>query len=180
MYIFRNIVNLEKFLSFFFIDIHRAIFHRSGSVSLHLSFLYRILHTSSSRPHNIYKSHSVVSDSLQPQNPWNSPHQNTGVGSCSHLQRIFQTQGLNPGLLHWQWIFLFFPTKPPGKPPGPTGQVHITVWSYTFVLQYDVSQHLGKKDCSIRMLSNSLPVQGNGASNLHIYIPLSMTNSVLL
>ena len=30
----------------------------------------------------------------------NSPGQNTGVGSCSLLQRIFPTQGLNPGLPH--------------------------------------------------------------------------------
>ena len=31
--------------------------------------------------------------------PWNSPGQNTGVGSCSLLQGIFPIQGLNPGLL---------------------------------------------------------------------------------
>ena len=34
---------------------------------------------------------------------WNSPGQNTGVGSLSLLQGIFPTQGLNPGLPHcWQ------------------------------------------------------------------------------
>ena len=32
--------------------------------------------------------------------PWNSPGQNTGVGSLSFLQGIFPTQGLNPGLPH--------------------------------------------------------------------------------
>ena len=32
--------------------------------------------------------------------PWNSPGQNTGVGSLSLLQGIFSTQGLNPGLPH--------------------------------------------------------------------------------
>jgi len=31
--------------------------------------------------------------------PWNSPGQNTGVGSPSLLQRIFPTQRSNPGLL---------------------------------------------------------------------------------
>ena len=31
--------------------------------------------------------------------PWNSPGQNTGVGSLSLLQGIFPTQGSNPGLL---------------------------------------------------------------------------------
>ena len=36
--------------------------------------------------------------------PWNSPSQNTGVGSLSLLQGIFQIQGLNPGLPHFRWI----------------------------------------------------------------------------
>ena len=31
--------------------------------------------------------------------PWNSPGQNTGVSSLSLLQRIFPTEGSNPGLL---------------------------------------------------------------------------------
>ena len=35
---------------------------------------------------------------------WNSPSQNTGVGSLSLLQGIFPTQGLNPGLPHCRWI----------------------------------------------------------------------------
>ena len=36
--------------------------------------------------------------------PWNSPGQNTGVGSLSLLQVIFPTQGLNTGLLHCRRI----------------------------------------------------------------------------
>ena len=46
----------------------------------------------------------VVSDSLWPHglySPWNSPGQNTGVGSLSLLQGILPTQGSNPGLPHW-------------------------------------------------------------------------------
>ena len=46
-------------------------------------------------------SRSVVSDCLRPHglySPWNSPGQNTGVGSLSLLQGIFPTQGSNPGL----------------------------------------------------------------------------------
>ena len=51
---------------------------------------------------------SVVSDSLRPHglkptkllSPWNFPGKNTGVGCHFHLQRIFPTQGVNPGLLH--------------------------------------------------------------------------------
>ena len=53
------------------------------------------------------ESCSVLSNSLQPQglySPWNSPGQNTGVGSCSFLQGIFPTQGSNPGLLHCRQI----------------------------------------------------------------------------
>ena len=45
------------------------------------------------------ESRSVVSDSLQPHglcSPWNSPGQNTGVGSLSLLQGIFLTQGIEP------------------------------------------------------------------------------------
>ena len=36
--------------------------------------------------------------------PWNSPGQNTGVGSLSLLQGIFPTQGWNPGLPHCRWV----------------------------------------------------------------------------
>ena len=36
--------------------------------------------------------------------PWNSPGQNTGVGSLCLLQGIFPTQGLNLCLLHCRWI----------------------------------------------------------------------------
>ena len=53
------------------------------------------------------ESHSVVSNSLQPQelySPWNSPGQNTGMDSLSLLQGIFSTQGSNPGLPHCRWI----------------------------------------------------------------------------
>ena len=54
-----------------------------------------------------YESHSVVSDSLWPHglhSSWNSPGQNTGVGSLSLLQGIFPTQGSNPVLPKCRWI----------------------------------------------------------------------------
>ena len=35
---------------------------------------------------------------------WNSPSQNTGVGSLSHLQGISPTHGLSTGLLHCRQI----------------------------------------------------------------------------
>ena len=43
------------------------------------------------QPHGLYSS-------------WNSPGQNTGVGSLSLLQGIFPTQGSNPGLPHCRQI----------------------------------------------------------------------------
>ena len=52
----------------------------------------------------VSESRSVVSDSLwphSPYSPWNSPGQNTGVGSLFLPQGIFPTQGLNRGLLHF-------------------------------------------------------------------------------
>jgi len=56
-----------------------------------------------------------MSDSLQPHrldSPWNSPGQNTGVGSYSLLQGIFPTQGSNPGLQQADSL----PAEPQGKP----------------------------------------------------------------
>ena len=52
------------------------------------------------------ESRLVVSDSLRPHghSPWDSPGQNTGVGSLSLLQGIFPTQGSNPGVPHCRWI----------------------------------------------------------------------------
>ena len=64
-----------------------------------ICFLSNIIRDSESR--------SVMSDSLRPHglfSPWNSPGQNTGLGSLSLLQGIFPTQGLNPGLLYCRWI----------------------------------------------------------------------------
>ena len=53
------------------------------------------------------ESFPVVSDSLRPRglySPWNSPGQNTGVGSLSLLQGIFLTQEWNQGLPHFRRI----------------------------------------------------------------------------
>ena len=65
-----------------------------------------------------YKSESllVVSYSLRPHggySPWNSPGQNTGVGSLSCLQGIFTTQTSNLGLPHCRRIL---PAEPQGEP----------------------------------------------------------------
>ena len=58
-------------------------------------------------PFTHHESHSVVSDSLKPHglhSSWDSPGQNTGVGSLVLLQGIFPTQGSNPGLPHCRQI----------------------------------------------------------------------------
>ena len=63
------------------------------------------------------ESQSVVSNSLRPHglySSWNSPDQNTGVGSLPLPQGIFPTQGLNPGIPPLQVNSL--PAEPPGKP----------------------------------------------------------------
>ena len=49
----------------------------------------------------------VMSDSSQPHglySSWNSPGQNTGMGSLSLLQGIFPTQESSPGLPHYRQI----------------------------------------------------------------------------
>ena len=64
------------------------------------------------------ESHSVVSTSLGPHGLyvlWNSPGQNTTVGSLSLLQGIFPTQGSNPGLPHRRQIVCRLSHQPPGK-----------------------------------------------------------------
>ena len=69
-------------------------------------------------------SRSVLSDSLWPHglySPWNSPGQNTGVGSLSLLQGISPTQELNPGLPHCRQI-LYQLSKPEGQSKN-TGMV---------------------------------------------------------
>ena len=71
--------------------------------SLFLSFITRFSLLSKGES----GSCSVISNSLQTQgrySPWNSPGQNTGVGSLSLLQGIFPTQGSNPGLPHCRQI----------------------------------------------------------------------------
>ena len=56
--------------------------------------------------------------------PWNSPGQNTGVGSLSLLQGIFPTQGSNQGLLHCRQILYQMSHK---------GSPRILEWvAYTF------------------------------------------------
>ena len=69
------------------------------------------------------ESLSVVSDSSRPHGPyssWNSPDQNTGVGTLSLLQGIFPTQGIKPRSPVLQVDSL--PAEPQGKPYQECGE----------------------------------------------------------
>ena len=83
--------------------------HQASSLSPRLIYVVptaRTWHHSVPIPEN--ESRSVMSDSLRPPglySPWNSPGQNTGVGSLSFLQGIFLTQESNRGLLHCSGFF---------------------------------------------------------------------------
>ena len=71
---------------------------RTGQVRLYVMWCLALVVNESER-----ESHWGVSDSLWAcglYSPWNSPGQNTGVGSLFSLRGIFPTQGLNPGLPH--------------------------------------------------------------------------------
>ena len=86
------------------------------------------------RPHGLYS-------------PWNSPVQNTGVGSLSLFQGIFPTQGSNPGPPGLQADPL--PAEPQGKP--------ILEWvTYSFS---SGSFQLGIEPGSPALQADSLPTE---------------------
>ena len=77
-----------------------------------------------------------MSDSLRPHglsSPWNSPGQNTGVGSLSLLQGIFPTQGWNPGLLHCRQILYQLIFQCSGE---------YNMHTYLFCVNLDLHYHL--------------------------------------
>ena len=73
------------------------------------------------------ESCSVMSDLLPPHglhSPWNSPGQNTGVGSHSLRQQIFPTQGSNPGLPHCRQILYQLSYQGSSKTVRQREQIH--------------------------------------------------------
>ena len=73
--------------------------------------------------------------------PWNSPGQNTGVGSLSLLQGIFPTQGCNPGLPHHRQILYQLSHK--GNPhPNLFRSIHMATDGMTSCLE-DMKPLLG-------------------------------------
>ena len=98
--------------------------------------------------------------------PWNSSGQNTGVGSCSLLQRIFPTQGSNLGLLRWLPVDSL-PAEPQGKPKN-TGVGGLSLLQQTFPTQ---ESNWGLLHC--RQIPYQLSYQGSPQNmeclmNLHV------------
>ena len=85
--------------------------------------------------------------------PWNSPGQNTGVGSLSLLQGIFPTQGSNPDLPHCRWNSL--PAEPQGKPKN-TG-----VDSLSLLQRIFPTQELNRGLLHCRQILYQLSYQGS-------------------
>ena len=118
------------------------------------------------------ESHSVVSDSLPPHGLYNSPGQNTRVGSLSLLQRIFPTQGSNPGLPHCsqilyqlshkgsprtlEWVAYPFSRRSSG-PRNQTGVTCIGGEFFTHCAMREVGQwDLSKDNLSIKIETHTL------------------------
>ena len=83
--------------------------------------------------------------------PWNSPGQNTGMGSLSLLQGIFPTQWSNPSLSHCRWILYQLSHK---------GSPKILEW-----VAYHLSADLpdpGIEPGSPALQADSLPIELSG------------------
>ena len=89
-------------------------------------------------------SHSVVSDSLQPQSPWNSPGKNTGVGN--HSPGDLPNPGIEPGSPALQADSL--PYEPPGKPIQSRGPIIVSLLNSSLFLSRKRTDRLGEAWCS--------------------------------
>ena len=107
------------------IAIVKCIFAKNGMVGefwIMKSWHYRIIQEMiffAFKIESESENHWVVSNSLQPHglySPWDSPGQNTVVGSLSLLWGISPTQGSNPGLLCCRQILYQLSHK--GSPPS--------------------------------------------------------------
>ena len=112
------------------------------------------------------ESCSVVSDSLRSHrlySPWNSPGQNTGVGSLSLLQGIFPTLGSNPGPLHCRQILYQLSHK---------GSPRILEWvAYPFSNGYSWSRNGTKVSCIAgRFFTNWAIREALICDMCHVYI----------
>ena len=118
------------------------------------------------------ESRSVMSDSLWTHglySPWNSPGQNTGVGSLSVLQGIFPTQGLNPGVPHCRWMLYQLSHR--GSHNGEQFKVRKSVWSH--FLPGSIHRFLAiKKGCLFLVVISTQNKQKNYKPPSGRFIPL--------
>ena len=94
----------KKLIAFYWLE---ALTGRIGSQWIHIFYIISIIYCILTIKEARSESCSVVSDSLRPHglySLWNSPGQNTGVGSLSLLQWIFLTQESNQSLLNCRQI----------------------------------------------------------------------------
>ena len=114
------------------------------------------------------ESRSVMSNSLWPHglySPWNSPGQNTGVGSLSLLQGLFPTQGLNPGLQHCRWIL--YQLSHQGSPrilewvayPLFSGSSWLRNWTGVSYIAGRFFTNWASKDAPVKLRSNFFPLK---------------------
>ena len=98
--------------------------------------------------------------------PCNSPGQNTGVGSLSLRQRIFPTQGSNPGLLHCRWILYQLSHK---------GRARILEWVVSPLQQIFLTQESNWGLLRCRQILYQLSYQGSPGRDL-----LNRSDQILL
>ena len=98
--------------------------------------------------------------------PWNSPGQNTGVGSLSFLQGIFPTQESNPGLLHCI-AGGFLPAEPQRKPDKQS-----TYITYTWNLRHDTNDQKKNRltDTENKLVVNKDERDGVGRDDLGVWV----------
>ena len=117
------------------------------------------------------ESHSVMSDSLQPHglyNPWNSPGQNTEVGSLSLLQGNLPNPGIEPRSPALQPDSL--PAEPQGKPKN-TG-----VGSLSLLQQIFLTQELNRGLLHCRWILYQLSYQGSPFNFFSTYVLIMFLN----
>ena len=122
--------------------------------------------------------------------PWNSPDQNTGVGSLSLLQGIFSTQGLYPGLQHCSWFlyqlshkgslrlleWVAYPFS--SRSSQPRNQTRVSCIAGRFFNNWAMRETLIVKWVKILILTILiLPVQEHGTP-FHLFVLSSFFSSV--
>ena len=123
------------------------------------------------------ESNSVMFDPSRPRrlySPWNSPGQNTGVGSLSLLQGIFPTHGSNPGLPYCRQILYQLSHKGSLLQywipyPSPRDLPHPEIEPGSSALQVD----------SLPTELSGKPSHGNAQRRIDPNIPLKQKHSVL-